>query len=348
MESDETSATPELVKMIQAHEKHSQERYEHLMEKVEHIHQDVYAYKGEDKIMGEGINTDKVIVNAGGSDGGGGMQAAALVAALGQRNQGGDNAALIAALGGRNQGFGGGDGFGMGLGGGGLLGGLLFGALLGGRRGGVLGGGGDDCCDNHGGVSPAQAALFQTLMEGQSDLRAAVPTAALETTNAIQNSIAQLALGTQQGFANTKDAVQALALFQTGQLNAINQNVSDQGCKTREIVQAGTTAVLERISRFEIDELRHDRDRHERQVEVNALRSQVEITNTNTATNAQAQGQFQTQLQFQDLNRKFDQMCGLVQVIGNQVVASRQAQDIVNLGTMVASGGQQATSTAVK
>ncbi len=52
--------------------------------------------------MAEGINTDKVIVNAGGSGSEGSGSMAAVIAALGNRNQGNDNAALIAALGNRN------------------------------------------------------------------------------------------------------------------------------------------------------------------------------------------------------------------------------------------------------
>lgn len=338
------STIPELGAALKWHEERSQERYEHLMDKVD-------GY-GEGKDM-EGINSDKVNINLGGGEGGsgGGMQAAALVAALGQRNQGGDNAALIAALGARNQGYGGGDGLGMGgLGGGGLLGGLLVGSLLGGgRRGGLLGGGGDECCDNgHRDVSPAHAALLQTMTENLSDIRAQVPTTALQSQNAIQASIAQLALADQSGFSNVKDAVQALALFQTGQLNNINQNVSEQGCKTREAVAASETAVLERISRFEIDSLRHERDRFERQTEINALRSQVEITNTNTATNSQAQGQFQTQLQFQDLNSKFERLCGLVSGVANQVQVARNVNDTINFGNMAASGIQSTPTTQVR
>lgn len=304
--------------------------------------------------MGMDNISDKVNINVGegrgGYDGGGSM--AALVAALGNRNQGNDNAALIAALGNRNDnqlaplmammGDRRHDRDGMGE-----MWPLLL-LLLGRGRGG-FGGGGDDCCDNgHHQVNPAHAAILQTLMEGQSDLRAQVPTTALETQNAIQGAIAQFALGTQQGFANVKDAVQSLALFQTGQLNNINQNVSDQGCKTRELVQATSTAVLQRMDDLRIRELEHDRDRAERSVEVNSLRSQVEITNVNTATATQAQGQLQAQLQFQDINNRIGRLCDAIAVVGNQVQRVKSDQDIVNFGTMAASGNQATTSTQVR
>lgn len=300
--------------------------------------------------MADGINTDKVIVNAGGSGDGGGGSMAAVIAALGNRNQGNDNAALIAALGNRNDnqlgplmamlGNNNRDRDGMGE-----MWPLLL-LLLGRGRGGF--GGGDDCCDDgHRDVSPAHAALLQTMTENLSDLRAQVPTTALQSQNAIQGAIAQLALADQQGFAGVKDAVQSLALFQSNQLNNINQNVSDQGCKTRELVQSTSTAVLQRMDDLRIRELEHDRDRAERAIEVNSLRSQVEITNTNTATATQAQGQFQSQLQFQDINNKIDRLCGSIN-IANQTMLARQGQDIVNLGTMTASGTQAAANTQVR
>lgn len=82
----------QIVEMLKEHESRSQRRYESLKAEI--------CGKGDGK-MGEGI-LDKVNVNVGGGDGGGAGGMAALVAALGGRNQGNDNAALIAALGNRN------------------------------------------------------------------------------------------------------------------------------------------------------------------------------------------------------------------------------------------------------
>lgn len=219
--------------------------------------------------------------------------------------------------------------------------------LLGrGGHGGGLFGGGDDC-GSGGGAAINQLTLTEVLsklgtIEGQ------IPLTALQSQNAIQSSIAQLALADQQGFANVKDAVQNLALFQSGKLDAINQNVSDQGCRTRELVQSTSTAVLQQMSDLRIRELEHDRDRAERAIEVSSLRSQVEITNTNTATATQAQGQFQNQLQFQDINNKIDRLCGSINVIGNQVQRANNVNDTINFGTMAGSGNQSNQSTQVR
>lgn len=295
--------------------------------------------------MGMDNVSDKVNINVGEGggrsyDGGGSM--AAVIAALGNRNQGNDNAALIAALGNRNENQWGPlmamlagdrhhdrDGLGD-------LWPLLL--LLGrGGRGGGLFGGGDDCCDNG----------AETRLQSNADTLA-ILNGVNNTKDAVTGGFATTGLALSQGFANVKDAVQALALFQTGQLNNINQNVSDQGCKTRELVQAGTTAVLEKMADLRIRELEHERDRAERNIEVNSLRSQVEITNTNTATATQAQGQLQAQLQFQDINNKIDRLCGAIINVGNQVQRVKSDQDIVNFGTMAASGNQATTSTQVR
>src|SRR3990172_760040 len=171
----------------------------------------------DEDIQMEGLQSDKVNINVGGDGGsGGGAGLAAVIAALGNRNEGGDTAGLIAALGNRNN-----DGFG-GAGALAMLGPLMANnnngmnnlwpiillALLGRGRGGFGFGGDDASCGPSSGIGPGQAAILQTLLEGQSSLRAEVPTSALEIQNAIQSAIGSLALGTQQGFANTKDAVQ--------------------------------------------------------------------------------------------------------------------------------------------
>lgn len=303
----------------------------------------------EDKTM-DGINSDKVSINVGGEGGGGGGAGlAAVIAALGNRNQGNDNAALIAALGNRND-HSRDDGFS----GGGMLGIVALLALLNRGRGGF---GGDDGCAP-GGIGAGHAALLQTLLEGQSNLRAEVPTTALETQNAIQSAVGALALGTQQGFANVKDSVQASLLANLTATSAVkdtvqtaftvlNQNVSEQGCKTRETVQATSTAILQKLDQNEIDRLRHERDSALRTVDVNALRSQVEVNQTVTSTASAAQSQFQVQSQVNELAGLVRNLASIV-AIGNQTMLARQAQDIVNLGTMTASGTQASANTQVR
>ncbi len=365
--SDEQAGPPTLetlAKQLHGHEERSQARYEKLCTKLE--------TKPESK-MGMDNVSDKVNINVGdGGGSGGGAGLAAVIAALGNRNEGGDTAGLIAALGNRNN-----DGGGIAA----MLPALLAGqnnggmnsmwpilllALLGRGRGGLLGGG-DDCgpVAAPGGVSPALAALLQTLTEGQSALRAEVPTTGLETQNAIQSAISTLALAGQQGFANTKDAVQNTATLQLGAISGVKDSVMNnaallsrdicdvkstvqtEACATRELVQAGTTAILSRIDRSEIDDLRQRADRAERAIEVNALRSQVEVNQTVTTTQGQAQGQFQVQTQLQDIGNAVRNLAGIV-AIGNQTMLARQAQDIVNLGTMTASGTQAAANTQVR
>lgn len=296
--------------------------------------------------MGMDNISDRVNINLpGGSDGGmGGLGAAAVIAAMGNRNEGSDNAALIAALGNRNDGMGANALLPALMAGGGGLGGqnalwpIILLALLGrGGRGGLFGGGGDECCD--GGA--------ETRLQSNADTLA-ILNGINGAKDATTDGFATTGLALSQGFANVKDAVQSLALFQTGQLNTINQNVSEQGCKTRELVQAGTTQVLQRMDDLRIRELEARAERAERAIEVNSLRSQVEITNTNTATATQAQGQQQTQLQFQDINHRIGRLCDAIAVVGNQIQRVKSDQDIVNFGTMAASGNQATTSTQVR
>lgn len=189
----------------------------------------VKSYREENK-MADGINTDKVIVNAGGSGEGAGAMAA-LVAALGNRNQGNDSAALIAALGNRNDDSSqwaplmammgrrdGDDGMNN-------LWPILLLALLGRGRGGGLFGGGD---------AINQITLNQVLsklgtLEGQVPLVGSqVENSILEQTNALTNILNQNNIAQLVAQSNTKDAV-----TNTGAvlLNAGNQN-------TQAILQA--------------------------------------------------------------------------------------------------------------
>lgn len=307
----------------------------------------------------DGIASDKVNIHVGGGEGrgDGGAGLAAVIAALGNRNQGGDNAALLAALGNRNQNDmapilamlanrddrRGDDGFGFG--GGGILGLLAILGLLRGR-GGL--GGGDEGCDNRDGDF-ARTAILQSLVEGQADLRAQVPTAALEIQNAICRSIAELALGTQQGLSNVKDSVQAIGALNlsatqgvakdvaTGTLQTII-GINTDGDRTRALLVAQNEANLNRqltVAQLESQECRI-------RGHVDNVENRV-IQSTTVNTNQQQQ-QWQYQ-RFDD--ERFSRLAGLVANIGNVVQRSRSDQDIVNLGTMLASGTQTPTNTQV-
>lgn len=360
MDNDDHTAIGALADQLRRHETRSQERYEMLAGQLK--------TKSENTM--EGINSDKVNINLGGGEGaGGGASIAAIIAALGNRNQGNDNAALIAALGNRNDSAA-------------NLGPLL--AMMGNRRDdndgmnnlwpillltllrGRGGLGGDDCGSiaTAAGLSPAQAAMLQTLLEGQSDLRADVPRTALETQNAIQQAVGALALGTQQGFANTKDAVQASLLANLTATSGVKDSVMNnaallqrdicdvkstvqtEACATRELVQAGTTAILSRIDRSEIDDLRHRADRAERAIEVNALRSQVEVNQTVTTTQAQGQIQGQVQAQFQDIGNTLRRVCDRLESV-HQVAQAANSNIIAGNSGAVVSGPQTNTPTNV-
>lgn len=309
--------------------------------------------------MADGINTDKVIVNAGGS-GDGGMAAVlpALIAAM--NSGGGDNnlagilaaqrgnndlAPLMAMMNNRN------DGDGMNN-----MWPIILLALLGrGGRGGGLFGGGDDCGGGGGGDAVNQLTLNQVLgklgtLEGQ------IPLTASQAQNAIQASIAQLALAEQQGFANTKDAVQNTLLALSQALATVNQNVSAQGCQTREYVgndgdktrallvtrfgQEDATKIAEQNARIVALETNRDHDRRHNE-------ATLQITNTNTAVAAQAQFQQQQQQQFQ-IDSSLERAVGRIVGSFNQTMLARQGQDIVNLGTMTASGTQASANTQVR
>lgn len=305
--------------------------------------------------MSEGINTDKVIVNAGGAggyEGGGGLGGAglaAVIAALGNRNEGSDNAALVAALAGRDNYHH--DGIwpallaanGGGWGGNGLAGILpillLFG-LLGGRgRGFGFGGGGDDCCnDGHGGVF--------ALLSKLGSIEGSIPLSAANTANEIcrstgqiqaelnQNNLAQLA-----ATSGVKDSVQnGVAAILTD--NCRNtQSVLGAISNLSSKIDQNTIIDLQRqlgVCQADIAEERHGR--RIREVEVN-------VNNQATAVQAQLQSQWQQQ-RFED--ERFRTLFGAINVLGNTVQRSRNEQDIVNLGTMLASGTQTPTTTQVR
>lgn len=310
--------------------------------------------------MSDKVEVKNIFEPGGGShgDGMGGLGAMAAIAALGNRNEQGAGAFLpaLAAMGHRGH-----DGMGMGGIGAGLVGGII-GGLLFNRRGGF--GGDDGGCSNGGGISAGQAAFDQTILTGITGLTAAVPTVALQTQNAVQSSIGALALGTQQGLANVKDTVQNSSAVELVAISGVkdsvqntaaalaaalcnvNQNISSQGCQTRELVASSTTAILQRLSQDVIDGLRHERDRAERSIEVNALRSQVEVTQTVNTTQTQAQAQAQVQAQFNELNNHMRRCFDMINVV-HQEARSTNSNVIAGNAGAVTTGAQTSTPTNV-
>lgn len=302
--------------------------------------------KGKEKYNMDGIASDKVNIHVGGGEGGG-MQAAALVAALGNRNEQGSLAPLIAALGNRNENNSiapliammGNRDRGCDDGNNSLWPIILL-ALLGrGRGGGLFGGDGDGGGDG---------CLGPVILSKLGNIEGAVPLAAsqvsneiCQSTNTLTNLLNQSTLAELAAIANAKDVTQNGFTLTGRDLAAINQNVSEQGCQTRETVLAAESRILSRLDRNEIDSLRHDRDRAERALDVHSLRSQVEVNQTVTTVQSQAQAQAQVEA-------RFNQLFGLLGGLANQVQRVRADNDIVNFGTMAASGNQATTSTAVR
>lgn len=276
----------------------------------------------------EGMTSDKVNIHVGADGGGRGGDMAAVIAALGNRNEG--NASLgpiLAALGGRQRD----DGFG-----GGGLGMIALLALLG-RRG-FGDGDGDHARD---GMTPAGAALIQSIMQGVNGIAADVPRVALESQAEIQQTLGALALGTQQGLANVKDSVQASGTVnlvatkdvgtqvQTGVLQTVIA-VTNDGDKTRALITELNTQNLQRELAVAQSALTEERGRRHS--------DGVEVRVSQTVTQAQAQAQQQAQ---------FNNLFGALSNLANDLQLVRQGQTIFNSGTMAASGTQAAANTRV-
>ncbi len=334
---------------LEAHEAHSHQRYESLCHKLKKL---------KEHHMSEGTKVENIYKGHGEGGGMGGLGTAAVIAAMGNRNEGGGMAAMLPALMGNRH-----DGLGMGGFGAGLVGGLLGGALFGGRRGGLFGGGDGD---NGGGAETRiESDIFGTaVLSKLGSIEAAIPLASAQTenvilnqTNQITNLASQAQLANAAGFAATKDSVQNLALVLSQAICGVNQNVSAQGCQTREAVQNDgdkTRALL--VARFsqedatriqnlsnEVTELRNEGRRAAESAE---LRQVITVNNTATATQAQSQAQFQVQAQFQDLNSRMGRLFDRIDIV-HQEQRSTNANIIAGNTGAVVTGAQTSTPTNV-
>lgn len=316
------------------HEQASQARYESLSDQhasLEHKLDEVLTTKEEYK-MGMADNLmDKINVNVGGESGGGaaGMLPLAMAAMNNRDGRDGLGGPLLGAA----------------------IGGFV-GAAVGRNRGGLFGGDGDG---GNGGAETRLQTNADTLAILAATNRVGDTVAAVGATNTINllqqtNEIQQLASANAAliaaGTAATERSVTNTGTVLLQVLNNINQNISEQGCKSREVTQAGTTAVLQAISAAEINELRRRAETAERSIEVNALRSQVEVNQTVTTTQAQAQGQFQVQAQFQDIGNTLRQLCGSIALV-HQEARSTNANIIAGNAGAVTTGAQTSTPTNV-
>ncbi len=176
-------------------------------------------------------------------------------------------------------------------------------------------------------------------------------------SDAVSSGFATTALALSQGFAGVKDSVQASAFLLTNQINNVNQNVSDQACKTRETVttdgdrtrallvarfqQQDATTIAEQNARIVALETRGESDRRHAE-------HTLQITNTNTAvaTAQQRQEQEQRQTQFQVLNDRIHNL--FCEVAHTKQIAQATNQNIIagNSGAVL-TGAQTANPTNV-
>lgn len=315
------------------HEAASEHRAEVLGEKI------------KEKCMSKHVNVFPG--GHGGGEGMGGLGTAAVIAAMGNRNETGTTGLMgLAPL-----------LMGGGLGGGGFAAGALgfvAGALISGRRGGGIFGGGGDCDSGGGAETRIEDTVFNTAtLSKLGAIEAAIPLASAQTenvilqqTNQISNLAAAAQLANQQGFERTGDRIQNTAALILGAVNNVNQNVLEEACATRALVAATTTAILQKIDQNTIDDLRERAGRNERQLEINALSARVEVNQTVNTTQSQAQAQAQTQSQFADLHCKFGRLFDLVNIVHQEARATNSNVIAGNTGAVV-TGAQTSTPTNV-
>lgn len=312
-EHSEFSTPPPFHNGLSAHEARSEARFEEL----EHeLHKLGKHYKGEE-MSDTGLNS------------------LAAMAALANNNRMGTGTALGAT--------------------GTILGGLALLSNLG-RRNGLLGGGDD----SGGGGWPVNQLTLNTIQSDLGDLKGQVASVGNETqvsilnqTGQLQNTLGSLALGIQQAFANTKDAIQAGSALNLGATNNVNQNVllstatikeaiDTDGDRTRGLITSiFQTQQSEKINALtnKVAELESDGRRSR---DFNDLNLQITNTNAQSQGQAQAQNQFQMQQIVGTLNTMVPVLNGLVQVAH----ATNQNLVIGNTGA-VRTGSQTANPTNV-
>jgi len=214
-------------------------------------------------------------------------------------------------------------GFGSGLGGFGLFG------LLG-LRG--IGGFGDEGRRADDGCA-REAALLQAISNAK------------DTTVAEGRSLGAAICATNDNIKDGNYAAAIQAERNTAQLSAQAQAFQIATDKSLDALAAAgvaqTAAILARINDAEVQGLRDQLFETRRRVDTKEQEINIINTNTNVNQQFQAQAQLQTQRDFEN-QRRFDALFNSF----NQV--NRTAQDIINLGTMTASGTQATNATNIK
>jgi hypothetical protein len=215
----------------------------------------------------------------------------------------------------------GGGGFG-GLGGGiGTFG--LFGLLGLGGKNGVLGGN-DDGCDRTAAQTAVLAAAITNAKDATVDETRAIDKAICETKERVSD-FAHAA--TLQAFQTAQSAQAQATAFQAAN-DAKFENLSREG-------ERNTAVILAKLNQTELQDLRDQLAQSHRHSD----RQGVDISIANS--NAQTQGQVQAQFQAQN-----DSLGKWFHSFENQL--NRNSSDVINLGTMVASGNQANQQTNIK
>lgn len=288
---------------------------------VHRIEIDLKNFKEGNK-MGEAVN---VFTPA---DGGGGMAAAI-------------PAIMAAGMGNRSDGFGG-SGLGAGLIGG-LLGGVLFGGGLGGGFGRRDGYGGDCGRDS----ACLNGTDGMAIMGAVGSVKDSVSMSTMSLTNAIMEGFAMQSTNTLQQTIMLGNIASSNQLMTSQALNAVNQNVSDQGCRTREAVNADGTATRALIVQLNTDNLNRlltvaDLDRRD---EANRGRSrEVEVNVTQNVN--QQQLQLQAQQQQQQIVNTLGFLCNELANVKQYARATNENVIVGNAGATT-TGAQTATPTNV-
>lgn len=310
------------------HETASQARADHLGAKIDSL---------KEKKMGQPVNVFTTPTDGGGS--------ALPLAAMAMGSHGGM----------------GGAGAGLGAG---LVGGLLGGLLFGGRGFGTVGGvaavdGVASCGARRDCLTPDMAAT-QTM--GLATAIGGVNASVMALADKQAMSDMQLMNSINGGFAmqNAATLQQTIMLVQQANANqlltmqelcGINQNVSAQGCQTREAIVADGNVTRGLLSaRFQLEDATEINKLNAKVIELQnegrtrELGSRIDITNTNTATATAEQRQAQLQFQFQDINNKIARLCEAVTIVHQEARATNSNVIAGNTGA-VTTAAQTATAS---
>ena len=228
------------------------------------------------------------------------------------------------------------------------LGGLVAGALLSRNGNGLFGGNNGD-----GAGSAINQLTLNQVQKTLGDIQGSIPLSASQTenvicnqTNVLTNSLAQLALGLQQGLSNVKDQVVTTGAANLVATNNVNQNVllsqaatqaaiCADGDRTRALIQSINDANLNRLISTQAAEIIELRNEHRRQADTAGIRIDM--------INNQNQLQQQQQAQGFALNTLATHLAGV-----EQLAHATNTQVIAGNTGAVRGGNQTANPTNVK